>query len=56
MKQKKDQVLRLDMLGDDRPVKKIIEEKEKQMKQAAKDLQFELAALIRDEIKELNKH
>ena len=43
------------MLGDDRPIAKVIEEKEKQMKVAAKNLEFELAAIIRDEINLLKK-
>lgn len=37
-------------------IDEIIKEKEKQMKEAAKNLQFELAAILRDEIKELKKH
>lgn len=36
-------------------VKKLIEEKEKQMNEAAKDLDFETAAIVRDEIIELKK-
>jgi len=43
----------LDLLGDDRPLEEIIKEKEQQMKEAAKNLEFELAAVLRDEIKEL---
>jgi len=35
--------------------KKMIKEKEKQMTEAAKDLDYETAAIIRDEIEELNK-
>jgi excinuclease ABC subunit B len=38
-----------------RPLEKIVAEKEKQMKEAAKLLEFELAALLRDELKELRK-
>jgi excinuclease UvrABC helicase subunit UvrB len=36
-------------------VAEIIRDKEKQMKEAAKALEFELAALLRDEIHELKK-
>lgn len=45
--------LDIELLGDDRPLKVIIKEKEAQMKRAATDLQFELAAVLRDEIREL---
>lgn len=43
----------LDTLGDARPLDQIIKAKEAQMKEAAKDLEFELAAILRDEIREL---
>ena len=46
-------VATLDTLGDDRPLGVIIKDKETQMKQAAQDLEFELAAILRDEIREL---
>ncbi len=36
-------------------LEKLIREKEREMREAAKELQFELAALLRDEIKELRK-
>ena len=45
--------LALDLLGDARPMREIIQEKEVQMKDAAKKLEFELAAILRDEIREL---
>jgi excinuclease ABC subunit B len=45
----------LDLLGDARPLEDIIKAKEKQMRQSAKDLEFELAAILRDEVRELNK-
>lgn len=45
--------LDLDIKADDRPLKTIISEKQKEMKEAAKNLEFELAALLRDEINEL---
>ncbi len=43
----------LDTLGDDRPLEEIIKDKEGQMKEAAKNLEFELAAILRDEVREL---
>ena len=43
----------LDLLGDDRPLTEIIKAKELQMKEAAQKLEFELAALLRDEVREL---
>jgi excinuclease ABC subunit B len=43
----------LDLLGDDRPLKEIIKDKELQMREAAQKLEFELAAILRDEIREL---
>ncbi len=46
-------IAELDTLGDARPLKEIIKDKEAQMKEAAKELQFELAAILRDEIHEL---
>ncbi len=48
-------ILKLDLAGDDRPLTEIIKDKEVQMKQAAKNLEFELAAVLRDEISELKK-
>jgi len=50
---RKEQLLRLDLSGDDRPLKEIIVDKEQKMKEAAKNLEFELAAILRDEIREL---
>lgn len=46
-------VAELDMLGDARPLEEIIKDKEKQMREAAKDLEFEMATILRDEIREL---
>lgn len=43
----------LDILGDDRPMKEIIKEKEEKMREAATNLEFELAAILRDEVREL---
>jgi excinuclease ABC subunit B len=49
-------LLELDMIGErGKDVEVIIAEKEKQMKEAAKNLQFELAAILRDEIRELKR-
>ncbi len=46
-------VLDLDLIGDARPLDEIIKDKETQMREAAKGLEFELAAILRDEIREL---
>ncbi len=46
-------VAELDLLGDARPLEEIIKDKEKQMREAAKDLEFEMATILRDEIREL---
>lgn len=43
----------LDLLGDGRTINVIIKDKAEQMKQAAQELDFELAAILRDEIREL---
>ncbi|MEK7624948.1 MAG: UvrB/UvrC motif-containing protein, partial [Patescibacteria group bacterium] len=43
----------LDLIGDGRTINVIIKEKAEQMKQAAQELDFELAAILRDEIREL---
>ncbi|MBI2444387.1 MAG: excinuclease ABC subunit UvrB [Candidatus Magasanikbacteria bacterium] len=48
-------VTELDLQGDARPLPEIIKDKERQMRVAAKELQFELAAILRDEIKELKR-
>lgn len=40
-----------EIAADSRPLEEIIKEKETQMKKAAKDLQFELAAVLRDELR-----
>jgi excinuclease ABC subunit B len=56
LKQKRDRTItELDTLGDGRPTVEIIKDKEKQMREAAKNLEFELAAILRDEIATLKK-
>lgn len=47
------EITKLDTLGDARPLDIIIKEKERQMREAAKGLEFELAAILRDEIHNL---
>ncbi|HOX60723.1 MAG TPA: excinuclease ABC subunit UvrB [Candidatus Magasanikbacteria bacterium] len=47
--------LELDLKGDARPIEVILREKERQMKEAARGLEFELAAILRDEIAELRR-
>ncbi len=49
------EVLELDLIGDERPVGQIIHDKLLKMKQAAENLEFELAAILRDEIARLKK-
>ncbi len=49
------EILELDTIGDDRPVSDILKDKEQKMKKAAKDLEFEFAAVLRDEIRQLKK-
>lgn len=56
LKQARDtKITELDTLGDARPVDEIVKDKEVQMREAAKNLEFELAAILRDEIRELRK-
>lgn len=52
---KKREILELDLLGDSRSIVEIIKDKEIKMRAASKALEFELAALLRDEIFELRK-
>ena len=49
-------LLKLDLMGDKRPISEIIKDKEKQMKEASKALEFELAAILRDEVRELKRN
>ncbi len=46
-------ILELDLKGDGRSIQDIIKDKQSQMKEAAKNLEFEVAALLRDELREL---
>jgi len=48
-------VLELDLMGDARPLVDIIKDKEVKMREAAKNLEFEFAAILRDEIHQLKK-
>lgn len=52
-KAKKLSVTDLDLIGDARPLHEIIKDKEKLMREAAEHLEFELAAILRDEVREL---
>jgi excinuclease ABC subunit B len=45
----------IELAADTRPTNVIIKEKEKLMRKAAKNLEFELAAILRDEVKLLKK-
>ena len=45
----------LDTAGETLPIEEVIAKKEKEMRQAAKNLEFELAAILRDELKALRK-
>ncbi len=48
-------ILKIEMTAEPHELKEVIAEKEKEMKKAATNLQFELAAILRDEIKVLEK-
>jgi len=54
-KNKAEQILKMDLVGDARPLSEVLKDKKLKMKKAAEMLEFELAALLRDEIKELEK-
>jgi excinuclease ABC subunit B len=47
--------LKLELKAETHNLEKVLKQKESEMKQAAKSLQFELAALLRDEIEMLAK-
>ncbi|MFH0987772.1 MAG: excinuclease ABC subunit UvrB [Parcubacteria group bacterium] len=53
--QESKKIMELDLLGDARPLDIIIKDKEQQMRDAAKKLEFELATILRDEVRELKK-
>lgn len=50
-----EKILELDLTGDARPLKEILKEKKEKMREAADKLEFELAAVLRDEIAQLEK-
>ena len=50
-----ERVLEFDLKGDARPMKEILKDKKQKMKEAADKLEFELAAILRDEIDQLEK-
>lgn len=54
-KSKSEAILSLELQADARPIQQIIQEKEAQMKKAAQALEFELAAILRDEIHKLER-
>ncbi len=53
-KDKTRNILELDLKGDARSIKEIIKDKQEQMKEAAKNLEFEVAAILRDELRVLH--
>ena len=48
------EILKLELTADSHALGDIIKKKEKEMKEAAKNLEFELAAILRDEINQLD--
>ena len=48
-------ILKLEMTAEPHEIKEVIAEKEYDMKEAARHLDFETAAILRDEIKLLSK-
>lgn len=54
-KNRSKKILEMDLVGDARPIKEIIKDKKIKMKEAAEALEFELATILRDEIKELER-
>jgi excinuclease ABC subunit B len=54
-KKRNEKILEIDLKGDDRPLKEILKDKKLKMKDAADKLEFELAAILRDEINQLEK-
>ena len=54
-KKRNEKILEMDLKGDNRPIKEILKDKKLKMKEAADKLEFELAAILRDEIGQLEK-
>jgi excinuclease ABC subunit B len=54
-KKRNEKILEIDLAGDNRPMKEILKDKKIKMKEAAQKLEFELAAILRDEINQLEK-
>lgn len=50
------EILEMDLKGDNRPIKEIIKDKKEKMRKAADNLEFELALILREEIKQLEKN
>ncbi|MDA1038438.1 MAG: UvrB/UvrC motif-containing protein, partial [bacterium] len=48
-------ILKIELSAEPDEIAEVIDNKEREMRKAARDLEFELAALLRDEINELNK-
>src|SRR3989338_2449262 len=49
------EILKLELSAETHDLKTVLKKKEEEMKQAAKDLEFELAAILRDEMSEIIK-
>ncbi len=49
------EILKLELSGESRDLEVVLKNKEKEMKEAAKNLEFELAAILRDEVMQLEK-
>ncbi len=54
-RKRSEKILEIDLAGDARPMKEILKDKKLKMKEAADKLEFELAAILRDEINQLEK-
>jgi excinuclease ABC subunit B len=54
-KKRNEKILEIDLAGDNRSTKEILKDKKIKMKEAAEKLEFELAAILRDEINQLEK-
>ncbi|MCK9360903.1 excinuclease ABC subunit UvrB [Patescibacteria group bacterium] len=49
------EILKLELSGESHDLEVVLKKKEKEMKEAAKNLEFELAAILRDEVMQLEK-